>query len=283
MKRSAGAALVAFALSAPALPAQSMRSFTVARQRHGEQRLSARLDYAAGSLRVVAGIPSGDLYRMRLWYDAERFTPTTRFEAATGTVQLGLSGTGGAGLRVVSAERGEQSAVLTITPEVPVALTIRLGAVDADLDLGGLQLTGLDLGTSASRTTVRFSRRNAASCASAVFSAGAADISIVDLGNSGCRRVRVEGGVGKTLLDLTGAWPAGARIDVRMAVGALSLRLARSVGVRLTMDRFLSSFPAAGWVRRGDALLSDGYARAERRIDVSLSATIGGVSIQWVE
>jgi hypothetical protein len=67
-----------------------------------------------------------------------------------------------------------------------------------------------------------------------------------------------------------------------MAVGALTLRLPRDVGIRLTLDRFLSSFPATGWTRQGNAYLSPGYARTTRRLDLALSSTLGGVDVEWV-
>lgn len=275
---------LALALAGGALPAQTMRGFTTARQLHGESRLAAHLDYGSGSLHIAPGAASGDLYRMRLWYDAERFSPTSSFEPATGTVRLALGNTGAAGLRIASRERlDEQTAVLTLSPQVALALDLHLGAVDGDIELGGLQLTELALATAASRTTVRFSRPNAARCTTASVSAGAADISIFGLGNSRCQQVRFEGGIGKAMLDLTGAWPAGASVNVRMAVGALTLRLPRTLGIRLTMDRFLSSFPSEAWNRQGAAYMSVGYAKASRHIDIALTSAIGGVNVEWVD
>ncbi len=284
MTRRAAPIVLALALAGGMLPAQTMRSFTTARQLHGESRLAAHLEYGSGSLRILPGAASGDLYRMRLWYDAERFSPTSSFEPATGTVRLALGRTGTAGLRIASRERlDEQTAVLTLSPQVALTLDLRLGAVDGDIELGGLQLTELALATGASRTAIRFSRPNAARCTTASVSAGAADISMYRLGNSRCQQVRFEGGIGKAVLDFTGAWPADASVNVRMAVGALTLRLPRAVGIRLTMDRFLSSFPSEGWNRQGAAYLSAGYAKASRHINIALTTAIGGVSVEWVD
>jgi hypothetical protein len=94
--------------------------------------------------------------------------------------------------------------------------------------------------------------------------------------------VEFDGGVGKVLLDLTGTWPSDARVRVQMAVGALTLRLPRDLGIRLTLDRFLSSFPASGWTRQGNAYLSPGYAHSARHLDLALSSTLGGIDVEWV-
>ena len=49
---------------------------------------------------------------------------------------------------------------------------------------------------------------------------------------------------------------SNARAKVKMAVGGITLRLPRAAGVRITMDKFLSSFEAAGLVRRDGAFVS---------------------------
>jgi hypothetical protein len=68
-----------------------------------------------------------------------------------------------------------------------------------------------------------------------------------------------------------------------MAIGGITLRLPRTAGVRITMDKFLSSFEPAGLVRRGDAFVSANYEKAERRLDLELATAMGGVEVEWVE
>lgn len=262
--------------------AQTMRPFSTFRQLHGETRLSARVEYGAGSLRVGPGAP-GELYRMNLSYDEDRFIPVSDFDASSRTVVLGLRAAGEGGVRVVSANQLRQLATIAISPRADLALDLRLGAVDADVELGGLRLSDLDLKTGASRATVRFSRPNGMRCRHAAFSAGAAEVSVLGLGNSRCDEIVFEGGMGTVLLDFSGTWSSSARVEVKMAVGEITLRLPRRVGVRLTMDKFLSSFEPAGLVRRGNALVSPNSDRAEPRLDLNLTTAMGGVRIEWAE
>jgi hypothetical protein len=259
-----------------------MRPFATFRQMHGETRLAARLEYAAGSLRVAPGRP-GDLYRMDLSYDDDRYVPLSDFDALSGSVVLGLKPAGEGGVRVVSRQQLNQVAAVTLSPRVDLALDLTLGAVEADVELGGLRITNLDLKTGASRAVVRFSHPNAARCARARISAGAADVSVRGLGNSRCDEIEFEGGLGKVMLDFAGTWSSSARVEVRMAVGELTLRLPRGVGVKISMDKFLSSFKPAGLVRRGDAFQSSNYDRTQRRLDIDLTTAVGGVNVEWVE
>jgi hypothetical protein len=273
------AALVLFC--AP-LRAQTMRPFETFRQLHGETRLAARLEYAAGSLRLAPG-RAGELYRMNLAYDESRFVPVSDYDPSSGSVFLGLRAAGEGGVRVVSRNQLRQIAAVTISPRVDVALDLTLGAAEADLELGGLRVTSLQVKSGASRTVVRFSKANGTRCQRASISAGAAEVSVVGLGNSRCDLIEFEGGVGKVLLDFGGAWSSNAKVEVKMAMGELTLRLPRRVGVRITMDKFLSSFESVGLGRHGDAFQSPNYDSSQRHLDLELTTAMGGVNVEWVD
>jgi hypothetical protein len=272
---------LSFLLWAGVVHAQAMRPFTTFRQLHGETRLAARLEYAAGTLRVAPGRPS-ELYRMDLSYDENRYLPVSDY-SPSGAVVLGLRPAGEGGVRVVSRNQLSQVAAVALSPQVDLALDLTLGAVDADVELGGLRVSNLELKTGASRAVVRFSRPNATRCERAAISAGAAEVSVLGLGNSRCDEIDFEGGIGRVILDFRGAWSSSSKVEVKMAVGELTLRLPRRVGVRITMDKFLSSFEPAGLVRRGNEFVTPGYDRAQRHLDLDLTTAVGGVNVEWVE
>jgi hypothetical protein len=273
---------VALLLCGVRLSAQTMRPFETFRQLHGETRLAARLEYAAGSLRLGPG-RAGELYRMDVGYDESRFVPVSDYDASSGSVFLGLRAAGEGGVRVVSRNQLRQIAAVAISPRVDVALDLTLGAAEAELELGGLRVTNLQLKSGASRTVVRFSKANGTRCQRASISAGAADVSVLGLGNSRCDLIEFEGGVGKVLLDFAGAWTSNAQVVVKMAMGELTLRLPRRVGVRISMDKFLSSFEPAGLVRRGETFQSPNYDSNQRHLDLDLTTAVGGVNVEWVE
>ena len=273
---------VALAVGASGASAQAMRPFSTYRQWHGETSTAARLDFAAGALRLAAG-RANELYRMDVLYDGERYQPVSDYDAARGNVTLGLRAAGDGGLRVVSKRQLRQTASVTFSPRSDLGLAIALGAVDGDLELGGLRLTSLELEAGASRATVRFSQPNAARCRDAVLSSGAAELTVLSLGNSRCDRIAFEGGVGRVTLDFGGAWTFSSHVSVKMALGNVALRLPRRVGVRLTLDKFLATFDPEGLVRRGNAYLSPGYDQAARHLDIDITTAVGGVTVDWLE
>jgi hypothetical protein len=268
-------------LWAGAAEGQEMRPFSTFRQLHGETRLTARLEYAAGNLQIAPAAET-QLYRMDLAYDDGRYLPVSDYDAQSGTVLLGLKPAGEGGVRVVSRTQLSQVAAVGLSPRVNLALALSLGAAEAQVELGGLRVTNLDVKTGASRTVIRFSRPNAVRCQRALFSAGAAEVSILGLGNSRCDEIEFEGGIGKMTLDFGGVWSSSSRVEIKMAVGELVLRLPRNAGVRLRMDKFLSSFEPVGLVQRGQVFESRNYAQAERHLDLDLTTAMGGVNVEWV-
>jgi hypothetical protein len=276
----ARAAALLLVVSAP-LAAQTMRSTTVTRQRHGIEDLNARIEFAAGTLTLRAARGSA-LYGMSLQYDADRYSPVSRFDPSTKGLVLGVQNVGNSGLRVSSRRHLQQNAVIELSPEVNLSLDLSFGAVEAGVDLGGLKLTDARIRTAASQTSVRFSQPNRAVCSSLELNAGAAKFEAVALGNSGCQEIRFDGGIGEVTLDLTGQWVADSRLVANVAVGGLTLRLPRQLGVELVVDRFLASFNPVGFTRKGSSYFSEGYDARERHLRIEIKTTVGDINVEWV-
>ncbi|HEU4524346.1 MAG TPA: hypothetical protein VFR62_04955, partial [Gemmatimonadales bacterium] len=182
-----GLAVLALATVATSASAQSIRSFSTFRQLHGETRLQVGLDYRAGGLRITPG-RANELYRMDASYDENRYSPTSTYDAARGAVTLGLQPAGEGGLRVVSTRQLRQDATVAFAPSVDLDLDLALGAVQADIELGGLALSELTMEAGASQAVIRFSQPNLSRCRTAEITAGAAELTVLGLGNSRCDR-----------------------------------------------------------------------------------------------
>jgi hypothetical protein len=257
-----------------------MRNYEAARPVRSERQVSVYLDFAAGGLRLMPGAP-GTLYRLEARYDTERFIPVSAYEAREARLTLGLRSAGSPGIRVTSRKHLEQQATVWLSPEVEYALELTLGAAESRIDLGGLRLRDLMLRAGGSRTRLIFSRPGVGACREAVLEAGAGELVVDRFGNSGCRRLRLNGGVGVVSLDFGGQLQGELTADLTMTMGELTLRLPRGAGVRLTLDRFLASFQPAGFTRQGEQFVTAGYDEAPRRIDLRVSSAVGSVKVEW--
>lgn len=271
----------AYAAAAP-LAAQTWRTVTSARQLQGERELRVDVNYAAGrfSLAPAAG---GTLYRMELRYDEDKFIPVRTYDAAAGTLRLGVRSRQGVRVRM-SDRRGEQppSLDVALSDAIPLLLNLELGAAQADVELGGLSLRAIRYRTGASETDLRFSSPNPLECDVLEMEAGAAAFSARQIANANCARVVFNGGVGEVTLDFTGTWRRSMQADVNVGIGTLNLRLPRDVGVELQLSRFLASFDRAGFTRRGNTWVSSNFDTARTRLSLTVDAAIGGVGVEWV-
>ncbi len=256
--------------------AQSWRSVTMSRQLAGESEVDVRVRFGAGRLRIEPGEP-GTLYRMHLRYDEESFEPVAKYER--GRLDLGVEGTK---RNLRWRKDNTQEMELFLARELPMKLDLEFGAVRADLDLGGIQMTRLKLHTGASESRVDISEPNPIRMSSASLGVGAADFHVRNLGNLNSERITVDAGVGNIVLDFQGTWQGDATVSVDMGLGALELRFPEGLGVRLFKDTFLTSFDSEGLVKRGDSYYSLDWEEAEHHVTVTVDAAFGSIDVVWV-
>jgi len=278
--RSALSTLAVIAGALVALPhaigAQDWRTVTMSRQRSGEDDLRVQVTYGAGRFKVGAA-DGGLLYRMQLRYDQDVFEPRAEYEG--NRLRLGVESVGSS-IRMGKDRGGEMD--LQLARDLPMDLELKFGAVRADVDLGGLALSRLELSTGASESTVDVSEPNSLDMRSASFEVGAADFTARHLGNLNARHIDVSAGVGEVALWFNGDWRQDASVSVSMGLGSLELRFPEGLGVRLTKDSFLTSLDSQGLVKRGDAYYSLDWERAKRKITIDLDAAFGSVKVVWV-
>jgi hypothetical protein len=256
--------------------AQSWRSVTMSRQSSGEAGIDVRVRFGAGRLSIEPG-EAGTLYKMQLRYDEEAFEPVAEYE--DGRLDLGVEGTRH---KFRWKKDDTQEMDLALARGVPMNLDLEFGAVRADLDLGGLQMTGLKLQTGASESRVDISSANPLRMEEAKLEVGAADFHARNLGNLNAERIEVDAGVGNLVLDFKGDWQGDAEVTVDMGLGALELRFPEGLGVHLEKDTFLTSLDSEGLVKRGDSFYSLDWETAEHRVSVKVDAAFGSIDVVWV-
>ena len=265
------------AVGPEAAEAQDWRTVNLSRQDDGIADARVKVTYGAGRF-TVGPAGHGLLYDMQLHYDAEHFEPVADWDGRR--LELGVEGRG-RNIRLGNG-RDQGELQLGLARGVPMDLTLEFGAVQADLDLGGLQLTGLDLSTGASESTLDVSEPNPTRIKRAVFEVGAADFTARRLGNLHAQTIEVSAGVGSLTLWLNGEWEEDSRVAVKMGLGSLELRVPEGLGLRLNKESFLTSLDADGLEKRGDSYYSADWDEAERRVTVDLNAAFGGVEVSWV-
>lgn len=260
------------------LDPEGWRTFEVARQPSGEAALDVRFDYAAGRVQVQPAEPDL-LYSLDMRYHENVVTPVHEYDPEAGRLVIRPEGrTQETGFRSLQ----EAHASLELNPEIPVTLAMDLGAVDADLRLGGLAIQALNVSTGASRTRVAFDTPNRVPAELIRLQAGAAQLEAHGLGNARADRIDIEGGVSRTMLDFSGEWTRDASANVELGMGALELRLPRDLGVRIDRTGSLSRFRSTDLVQRGDSFFTQNWDEASHRLTLRIDAGMGAINVEWI-
>ncbi|MGH7752075.1 MAG: hypothetical protein ACREN5_04605, partial [Gemmatimonadales bacterium] len=153
------------------LSAQTMQTLTSSRLLRGEDTLAVRVEFGGGRFTLTPAT-GNVLYRARLEYLEDRVRPRFEYDREIRFLLVGIGGIrgrnrGGGGSRVnFNFDGPPQRLDLQLSPRVITDLSLTLGAVQSDVDLGGLALSRVELKGGASETTVGFSRANRAACES---------------------------------------------------------------------------------------------------------------------
>lgn len=271
------AAVAAMVMTPVLAQGQEWRTVTMSRQLESNDEVRVQVEYGAGRF-TVRSVDEGLLYRMNLRYDEDHFEPVA--DLSGDRLRLGVESRGRS-IRVGKREAGQLD--LELARGVPMELDLEFGAVQADIDLAGLALTELALSTGASESEVTVSELNPVRMSRATFEAGAAEFTVLQLGNLNTDRIEVDAGVGSITLGFDGRWQRDARVDIEMGLGSLELRVPEGLGVRLRKDSFLTSLDSEGLIKRGDVYESLDFDDAEHRIEIDLDAAFGSVSVVWIE
>jgi N-terminal domain of toast_rack, DUF2154 len=87
-------------------------------------------------------------------------------------------------------------------------------------------------------------------------------------------------GAGKALVDLTGQWRRDVNATIGAGVGELTLRLPRTIGVRVEVERAVSAIDADGFKRDGGAYVNDAFGSSATTMHIAMSAGVGAIHLQ---
>ncbi|MDR0787669.1 MAG: hypothetical protein LBG44_07360 [Gemmatimonadota bacterium] len=261
------------------LEAQNRHLLTSERQLWSDRPLDVTVEFGGGRLQLrPAEAPT--LYRMELTYDQRVIEPVIRFSEELGTLHLGVPSVRD---RERRNSREGSSALIALTRTVPLDLDLKFGLGRADIELGGLSLRNLSLSTGASETTVSFGSANPLMAEAVRITAGAAELTVHNLGNARARMIRFKGGMGSTVLDFGGDWVQNANASIEMGVGSVTIRLPRALGVQIHRSSVLSSFSAPEMEQKDNSYFSANWNTTSTQLTIDLSAALGSVTVEWIE
>ncbi len=174
---------------------------------------------------------------------------------------------------------------LTLSTQYASEMTFKLGACEADIDLGGIPLTALTLKVGAASGIIEFTKVNPVRMRELVLEIGASSMEVERLGNANFDNLKVSCGAASCDLDLRGDYKGESEIAIDVGVGSVDLVLPRGVAVDIEADEGM--FSSIEFHHEDleeiddDHYQSPGFDKAEDRIYLSLEVGIGSIDIYW--
>jgi len=189
----------------------------------------------------------------------------------------------GKSLSFFNGKSGKHTWVLSFSHDLPIDFNIDIGFGKADIDLTGLQTSGLKLSSGASKISIRANTKNRIVADRVKLECGLGELRTEHLGNLRFRRLSFEGGIGKYRLDLTGALRRDARVDLEIGLGAMKVYLPEGYAARVYhSDNWLSSVDLPDFVNSGnDYYKTKDFSSSEESLDINLECGLGSVKFKW--
>jgi len=241
--------------------------------------------FGGGGLRLgsVQGRP--ELYHAVIDHCSTHSIPTVDFEPggsdAIGRLEVMLKGRPG----VFIGFGGEHNRLaLDLSPAVPHILDLSLGEGESLVDLSDLMVEGLSIRGGAGDVRVVFGTPNETVADDFSVTGMLGDIFLDRLGNSNASRIEVRGGIGTLEIDLSGQWRHDAKLDVDGAVGNILLAVPIDRAIRLRIGRpWSEDLEIPGFHRDGDDFISPAFDGEGPRLDVTVEAGIGKLTIELLD
>jgi hypothetical protein len=105
----------------------------------------------------------------------------------------------------------------------------------------------------------------------------------LSLGSLALTNLRLETGVGETVVDLTGDWKNDLEAHIKGGVGKATVRLPHDVGVQVYAKRGIGEIHA-GELRKADgAYVNEAYGKSPVTLRINVEAGIGEINLELAE
>lgn len=251
-------------------------------QAEGAQKLQVTCEFGAGEL-VINPATMSEAAKLAVEYDPLRVDYRVDYDVRGKTGFLELESEWKQHRNIHSADNRWE---LTLPTKMPSAVKLEIGACDAEIDLGGISLTELNLEVGAASGTIDFSAPNPERLREFQVEAGASSLTLTNLGNANFEYFTFEGGAGSFDLDFRGEYHGEAEARIEIGMGSADIIMPRDLALRVETDddNWFSSVDLNGGNldQVSDGVWeTEGFDDAKDRLVLRLDVGMGSVDFKW--
>lgn len=164
----------------------------------------------------------------------------------------------------------------------PMDLTIKAGAAEGDIELGGLALTQLDVSKGASDFELSFAKPNLAEMETLKFGTVAGSAALTGLANANTAEINFESGPGDYTLDFGGELRRDVELTIQSGLGTLTVIIPEGTAAR-TGDINTESVTVSArgaWQKSGNTYVLAGTAPGGHQISISVNMEAGRLELR---
>jgi N-terminal domain of toast_rack, DUF2154 len=218
----------------------------------GADSVAVEIQMGAGELGVSGG--ASELLDAHFTYNVEELNPQATYDGGKLVVKDSDVKENIRSLFDLKEYRNEWD--LMFNDDVPMEMTIDLGAGRSNLALGTLALNTLAI------------------------KGGAGEVDLDLSSSQALSRLDFDMGAGAVTIDLGGDWQNDLDARLSGGLGEVTLRLPSSVGVRVNVDTGIGSVDASGLAKDGDVYTNDAYGVSDVTLLIDLEAGVGQIHLE---
>src|SRR4030042_1955387 len=137
--------------------------------------------------------------------------------------------------------------------ESPMSLTIKAGAYEGTIELGGLSIHKLDVTDGASKVNLSFAKPNLIEMTELKYTTGASTVSLTGLADANVSDLTFNGGAGSYTLDFGGKLQHDMNVTIESGVSSITVIIPEGTNALVITDNGLSSVNTSGsWQQNGN-------------------------------
>lgn len=179
---------------------------------------------------------------------------------------------------------GEPRLQLLLPTGAIIRLDASIKAGEIEFTLDSLNIDEFGLRSLAGEVTVDFAAPNRTELKMMDIDLTVGQARLRHLGNARFREARINGGIGELEIDFSGSGLSSASADIDLDIGETHITLPVDMGVRLDSATFgflTQSRLDFKFDKKGRFYLSENYNDAQRKMDLSIHAGIGELTVRY--
>jgi hypothetical protein len=206
------------------------------------------MNFGAGKLNLKPGA-TGVLLKGTATYNVADFKPEITTDSNNINIEQGnvmLTGIPTIGSHVIN----EWNLSLG---ESPMSLTIKAGAYEGTIELGGLSIHKLDVTDGASKVNLSFAKPNLIEMTELKYTTGASTVSLTGLADANISDLTFNGGAGSYTLDFGGKLQHDMNVSIESGVSSITVIIPEGTNALVITDNGLSTVTTSGsWQQNGN-------------------------------